>query len=106
MAAKRELTKAKAKLESISASSIDRLLSEEKKKLRIKGYSHTKVGNLLKHDIPVRTFSDWDEKKAGFLEIDLVGHEGGNCRGDFCFTLNVTDVFRGWKEPIAVKNKA
>lgn len=94
------------KLENISAATIDRLLKEEKRKIRIRGLSHTKAGSMLKHEIPVRTFSDWNEKKPGFVEADLVGHEGGNSRGDFCFTLNVTDVCTQWTEPIAIKNKA
>jgi hypothetical protein len=94
------------KLESISAATVDRLLKDEKKKIRIKGLPHTRAVGLLKHEIPVRTFSDWNEKKAGFMEIDLVGHDGGNASGDFCFTLNVTDVCTQWTEPIAIKNKA
>lgn len=94
------------KLENISAATVDRLLKEEKKKLRIKGRTHTRSGSLLKHEIPIRTFSDWNEKKPGFVEIDLVAHEGGNSSGDFCFTLNVTDICLCWTEPIAVKNKA
>jgi hypothetical protein len=94
------------KLESISAATIDRLLSSEKKKLKIKGLSHTRSGNLLKYEIPVRTFNDWNEKKPGFVEADLVGHDGGNGSGDFCFTLNVTDVCTQWTEPTAIKNKA
>jgi hypothetical protein len=94
------------KLESISAATIDRLLSSEKKKIKIKGLSHTRSGNLLKHGIPVRTFNDWNEKRPGFVEGDLVGHDGGNGSGDFCFTLNVTDVCTQWTEPIAIKNKA
>jgi hypothetical protein len=96
----------KDKLKSISASQIDRLLKDEKKKNRIKGNSYTKPGRLLKSQIPIRTFTDWDEKKPGFVEVDLVGHDGGNTRGDFCFSLNVTDVCTGWTEPIAIKNKA
>ena len=96
----------RGKLECISAATVDRLLSKEKKKLRIKGRSHTKPGSLLKHQIPIRTFDGWDEKKPGFVEIDLVGHDGGSCRGEFCFTLNVTDVNSGWSEPWAIRNKA
>jgi hypothetical protein len=96
----------KNKLLSISASQIDRLLKSERKKNRIKGNSYTKPGKLLKSQIPVRTFADWNEKKPGFVEIDLVGHDGGDTRGDFCFSLNVTDVCSGWTEPVAIKNKA
>jgi hypothetical protein len=90
----------------ISPATIDRLLAEEKKKLRVKGRSLTKPGTLLKHQIPIRTFSQWDEKRAGFLEIDTVGHEGGDPHGDFALTLDATDVATGWTEMRAVRNKA
>jgi hypothetical protein len=40
------------------------------------------------------------------VEIDLVGHEGGNPAGEFAHTLTVTDVATGWTENRAVKNKA
>lgn len=90
----------------ISAATIDRLLKPEKKKHQIKGRSHTKPGTLLKHQIPIRTFSEWNEQKPGFVEIDLVGHDGGNSSGEFAQTLTVTDVCTGWTDMQAVKNKA
>lgn len=31
----------------------------------------------------------WNEAVPGFVEIDLVGHEGGNNQGEFCFTLDI-----------------
>lgn len=96
----------KKKLLRISASTIDRILKPERKKYELKGRSLTKPGTLLKHQIPIRTFSEWNEQRPGFVEIDLVGHEGGNPRGDFIQTLNVTDVCTGWAEMQAVKNKA
>ena len=40
------------------------------------------------------------------MEVDLVSHEGGNSRGDFIQTLDVTDVCTGWTELRAVQNKA
>ncbi len=40
------------------------------------------------------------------MEIDCVGHEGGDPRGDFAQTLTVTDIRLGWTETQAVKNKA
>jgi hypothetical protein len=94
------------KLSRISPATIDRLLAGEKKKLRLKGRSLTKPGTLLKHQIPIRTFSQWNEKRAGFLEIDMVGHEGGDPHGDFALTLDATDVATGWTEMRAVRNKA
>lgn len=102
----RVLRETKKKLLRISASTIDRILKPERKKYELKGRSLTKPGTLLKHQIPIRTFSEWNEQRPGFVEIDLVGHEGGNPRGDFIQTLNVTDVCTGWTEMQAVKNKA
>jgi hypothetical protein len=96
----------KKKLLHISAATIDRLLKPERKKYELKGRSLTKPGTLLKHQIPIRTFSEWDEQRPGFVEIDLVGHDGGDLRGDFIQTLNMTDVCTGWTEVQAVKNKA
>ena len=96
----------KDKLFSISSATIDRLLSSERRKVRLKGRSWTKPGSLLKHQIPIRTFADWDEAKPGFVEIDLVAHCGGSGAGEFCQTLDMTDVTSGWTETRAVKNKA
>jgi hypothetical protein len=72
----------------------------------LKGRSHTKPGTLLKNQIPIRTFSEWEDRRPGFVEIDLVGHDGGDARGEFAQTLDVTDVCTGWTETEAVKNKA
>ena len=94
------------KLLTISAATIDRLLAGEKKKLQLKGRSGTKPGTLLRHQIPVRTFADWDKARPGFVEVDLVAHEGGNAVGDYCQTLDLTDVSTGWTELAAVRNKA
>ncbi len=94
------------KLLRISASTIDRILANERRKLQIKGRARTKPGTLLKNQIPIRTFADWDEKKPGFVEVDLVSHDGGGVRGDYIQTLDVTDVFTGWTETKAVRNKA
>lgn len=96
----------RTKLLNISSATIDRLLKPERKKHTLKGRSHTKPGTLLKHQIPIRTFAQWDEKKPGFVEIDLVGHDGGDPSGEFAQTLNVTDIATGWTEDQAVKNKA
>lgn len=94
------------KLVRISASTIDRLLAPERRKYALKGRGHTKPGTLLKHQIPVRTFSQWDDAKPGFFEIDLVGHDGGSTAGEYCQTLDATDVATGWSEQIAVPTKA
>lgn len=94
------------KLRAISASTIDRLLAADRKKQALKGRSGTKPGSLLKHQIKIRTFSEWNEQKPGFVEIDLVGHDGGDTSGEFCQSLDVTDVCTTWTETRAVQNKA
>lgn len=96
----------KQKLLLISASTIDRILAPARKAAQIKGRSGTKPGSLLKSQIPVRTFQQWDDTCPGFLEIDLVEHNGGNCRGDFICTLDAVDVSTRWNETRAVRNKA
>jgi len=95
------------KLLAISASTIDRLLKPEKDRFRLgKGRSGTKPGSLLKKAIPIRTFADWDDAKPGFVEADLVGHDGGNSSGDFAQSLNFIDIATSWDETVACKNKA
>jgi hypothetical protein len=89
-----------------SAATLDRLLARERGKLSLKGRSLTKPGTLLKSQIPVRTFAEWDHSKPGFLEIDLVGHEGGDPRGEFAYSLCATDVASGWTEVRVVRNRA
>lgn len=96
----------RTKLHAISAASIDRLLAPTKAKSRLKGRSHTKPGTLLKHHIPIRTFADWNEAEPGFVEVDLVAHDGGIAYGDYAQTLDLTDIATTWTETRAVKNKA
>lgn len=69
------------KLLAISPSNIDRLLKEEKRKSSLKKKKSTKPGILLKNQISVRTFADQETSKVGFMEMDLVSHEGGNPKG-------------------------
>lgn len=90
----------------MSPATIDRRLANAKAIAGFTGHSHTKPGSLLKSQIPIRTWSEWDENKPGFVEIDLVGHEGGNAFGEFCFTLTVTDVATGWTVNRSIPNKA
>ena len=102
-----ELTDAEAELlVAMSAATIDRRLQGAKVLAQFRGRSHTKPGSLLKSQIPIRTWSEWNENSPGFVEIDLVGHEGGNSFGEFCFTLTMTDVATGWTVNRSVRNKA
>lgn len=91
----------------ISASTCDRLLKRDREKVFVlRGKSTTKPGTLLRTQIPVRTFADWDEQAAGFMEVDLVAHCGASTAGEYVNTLDMTDVATGWTETRAVVNKA
>jgi hypothetical protein len=89
----------------MSAATIDRRLVAARSKMLLRGRSHTKPGSMLKARIAMRTWAEHDENTPGFVEVDLVGHEGGNPRGKFCFTLTVTDIATGWTENRTVADK-
>lgn len=93
------------KLLTISAATIDRLLAPKKRKLRVKGLGGTKPGTLLKSQIPIRTFADWNELKPGFFEMDSVAFCGTTLLGHHIWGLNFTDVFTGWVGLDAVMGK-
>ena len=102
-----DLTDAEAALlVKMSAATIDRRLAVDRARLMPRGHCHSKPGSLLKSQIPIRTWAEWDDAVPGFVEIDLVGHEGGNSSGEHCFTLTVTDIATGWTVNRSVKNKA
>jgi len=94
------------KLLRVSASTIDRMLAPERARLNVHGRSGTKPGSMLKRQIPIRTFAEWDEARPGFCETDLVAHDGGDPRGQFCHTLDLVCVATGWTEPRALWTKA
>jgi hypothetical protein len=95
------------RLQRISPATIDRLRQRYGRGLppRVKR-GHTKPGTLLKSQIRVRTWAEWDEDRPGFTEMDLVAHDGGDASGDFAHTLDFTDIKTGWTECAAARNKA
>jgi hypothetical protein len=55
--------------------------------------------------VPVRTYTPWEEEKAGFLEIDTVAHCGNSTAGSYLCTLNAVDIATQWTECEAVSGK-
>ena len=89
----------------ISSASIDRCL----RPVRIKslhGLSTTKPGSLLKSQIPVRTFTEWDQEQPGYMEIDLVAHCGNTTAGQYLNTLTCTDICTGWTDVTALPHRS
>lgn len=95
-----------ALLLAMSPATIDRRLKPYRVGLIAgKGKSMTRPGSLLKSSIPLKTWHEWDDTRAGFIEIDLVSHDGGDNNGAFYYTLDATDVATGWTEAITVRSK-
>ena len=93
------------RLLTISAATADRVLAPERQR-QGRGWSTTKPGNLLKQQIRVRTFADWDDLQPGFFEADLVAHCGDSVHGTFLNTLVLVDVTTGWTECLALLRKS
>jgi hypothetical protein len=87
-----------ALLVKIAPATINRHFAADRAKLIVRGRSHTKPGTLVKDSTPMQTWADWNNAVPGVVEIDLVGCEGGNSSGEFCFTLDITDIATGWTE--------
>ena len=81
----------------MSAATADRLLRSQRR-LGQHGLSTTRAGTLLKQQIPIRTFEEWNEARPGFLEADLVAPCGTDIEGGYLYTLTLTDVATSWTE--------
>jgi hypothetical protein len=72
----------------MSAATIDRRLATARSKMLPRGRSHTKPGSMLKARIAMRTWAEHDENTPGFVEIDLVAHEGRQSAREILFHLD------------------
>ena len=63
------------------------------------------VDTLIRRQVPVRTFGDWNDPPPGYMEGDLVAHCGDQASGSFVYTLSLTDICSGWTEcvPLVVR---
>jgi hypothetical protein len=95
----------RAALLKMSAATIDRKLAAARAQHKPKGVCITKPGTLLRSQVPIRTYTPWDEQQPGFVEVDLVAHCGESTAGSYLCTLNAVDVATGWTECVAVANK-
>lgn len=89
----------------ISSASIDRCLQPVRTQSP-HGLRITKPGSLLKNLIPVRTFTEWDEERPGFIESDLVAYCENHQRAisehvDLC-----TDICTGWTDVAALLHRS
>lgn len=99
----------RAALLAMSARTIDRrlrLFRLQRDPKNWHGLGTTKPGTLLKNQVPIQTYTPWEEQRPGFEEIDLVAHCGTTTEGFYLNTLNATDVATGWTECVGVWGKS
>ena len=89
----------------ISRPTLARVLEAARAQYPRRGATITHPGHLLRHEIPIRTFTDWDDARPGFVEVDLVAHCGSSTRGFYLCTLCAVDITTAWVELDAVWGK-
>jgi len=92
-------------LRQISRPTLARVLGPARAQYPLRGATTTRPSHLLRQEIPVRTFTDWDDARPGFLEIDLVAHCGSSTEGFYLCTLCAVDITTAWIELDAVWGK-
>ena len=89
----------------VSPATLGRLLAPARATRPPRGATTTRVGTWLRHEIPIRTFTEWDEAGPGFLEIDLVAHCGSSTKDFYLCTLCAVDIATAWVELEAIWGK-
>jgi hypothetical protein len=93
----------KLELVSMSARTIERYLSEEKKQWRRAQNSGTRASRHIA-TVPLRNL-EVQPSSLGHMEIDTVAHCGGSLTGTFAWTVTATDILTGWTMTRAVFGK-
>lgn len=84
-----------------SRSTLDRLLIPARIEHRRR--ATTRPGTLLRHQIPIHT--EWDEDRAGFLEMDTVALCGGTLDDAHNWMFDGVDILTAWNEMRALPNR-
>ena len=95
-----------AKLERISARTIDRLLFREKRVRGLRQNRNPSIHPLLYQKVPVKVASDWDTSEVGDLQLDYVFHCGRSTAGEYLHTLSAADIATGWWEGEAIVGRS
>jgi len=83
---------------SMSAATIDRRLRGWRRGLGRQPRRRAPATTGLKAEIPIRTWSEWQDVRPGSVQADLVLHCGESTEGFFLTTLTMVDVASGWTE--------
>lgn len=96
----------RVELLAMSPATIDRYLAPARGKDLLHGISTTRPSPLLRSSITIRKAGDEVEDVPGFFEGDTVAHCGPSLQGEFCRTVNLTDMRTGWVFTRSVRNNA
>ena len=81
-----------------SRPTLARLLAPARAQYPLRGATSTRPGTVLRHEIPIRPFTEWADARPGFLEVDLVAHCGASTKGFYLCTLCAVDIATAWVE--------
>jgi hypothetical protein len=95
----------RAKLVTVSASTIDRLLAPFRRRMGRRSPGTTRSVSTLKGLIPIRTYAQRKPTEVGHIEVDLVAHCGTSTEGFYVNTLVAVDLVSGWTECVPVWGK-
>lgn len=95
----------RGKLLTISAATMDRLLS--KVRVTARGGQRRRAGmsSAVRRSVLIRTFGDWNDPAPGYVEVDFVAHSGTSSSGSFVQTMVLTDIATGWTECVPVRTR-
>jgi hypothetical protein len=94
------------RLRQASRPTLARLLAPARARYPLRGATSTRPGTWLRQEIPIRTFTEWDDARPGFCEVDLVAHCGSSTDGFSLCTLCAVDIATAWVELEAVWGKS
>jgi hypothetical protein len=80
------------------SATLARLLAPARARYPLRGATITRPGTVLRHEIPIRTFTEWTDARPGFLEVDLVAHGGASTKGFYLCPLCAVDIATAWVE--------
>ena len=89
----------------VSRPTLARLLAPARAQYPGRGATTTQPSTWLKQQIPIRTFTEWDEAAPGYCEIDLVAHCASSTTGFYLCTLCAVDIATSWVDLQAVWGK-
>ena len=84
-------------LSGMSAATIDRRLTSARRREQATP-RRIRPGSLIRGELPIVTWIDWDDNTPGFVELTVLDHNAERARHSGPHTITVTDICTGWTE--------